>query len=90
MSRVIEVIVSPKGETTVQTKGFAATACRPASSWSRRSASPPADSKTGEFYQSAAAEQHVDSSNCVIDSPAPGAIGSLRPGPFSSSTKGDP
>ena len=31
MNRVIEVIVSPKGETTVQTKGFAGSACLAAS-----------------------------------------------------------
>jgi hypothetical protein len=29
--RTIEIIVSPKGETTVQTKGFAGSSCREAS-----------------------------------------------------------
>ena len=31
MSRTIEIIVSPKGESTIQTKGFAGSACRDAS-----------------------------------------------------------
>jgi hypothetical protein len=31
MSRRIEIIVSPKGETIVQTKGFAGASCRDAS-----------------------------------------------------------
>ena len=31
MSRVIEVIVSPQGETTVQTKGYAGSECQQAS-----------------------------------------------------------
>lgn len=30
MSRIIEVTVSPKGETTIQTKGFSGEACRDA------------------------------------------------------------
>ena len=30
MSRIIEVTVSPKGETTIQTKGFTGDACRDA------------------------------------------------------------
>ena len=31
MSKVIEVIVSPKGETKIETKGFAGSECREAS-----------------------------------------------------------
>ena len=31
MTRTIEIIVSAKGETTVQTKGFSGTSCRDAS-----------------------------------------------------------
>ena len=31
MSRVIEILISPKGETTVQTRGFAGSSCRDAS-----------------------------------------------------------
>ncbi|WP_165070028.1 DUF2997 domain-containing protein [Paludisphaera rhizosphaerae] len=31
MSRVVEIIVGPKGETTVRTKGFAGSGCREAS-----------------------------------------------------------
>ena len=31
MSKIIEIIVSPKGETTIKTKGFAGSSCRAAS-----------------------------------------------------------
>ena len=43
MSRVIEVTVSPKGETTVQTKGYLGGD----------------DRKTGEFYAAAQTEQQA-------------------------------
>jgi hypothetical protein len=31
MTKIIEIIVSPKGETTVETRGFAGSSCRDAS-----------------------------------------------------------
>lgn len=31
MNRVVEIVVGPKGQTTVRTKGFAGAACREAS-----------------------------------------------------------
>jgi hypothetical protein len=37
MSRVIEVIVSPQGETTVQTKGYAGANCQQASKFLEQS-----------------------------------------------------
>ena len=60
MSRVIEVVVSPNGETTVQTKGYAGANCLQASKWLEQALGiGTADRKTGEFYQSAQTEQHV-------------------------------
>ena len=60
MARVIEVVVSPKGEATVQTKGFAGADCLRASKFLEQALGvPTADRKTVEFYQTAPAEQQV-------------------------------
>jgi hypothetical protein len=60
MARVIEVVVSPKGETTVQTKGYAGADCLRASQFLEQALGvASADRKTGEFYLTAPAEQHV-------------------------------
>ncbi len=60
MSRVIEVTVSPQGEATVQTKGYAGSACLEASrSLEAALGSALRDTKTPEFYQAATAEQRV-------------------------------
>jgi hypothetical protein len=50
--RTIEIIVSPKGDTSVQTKGFAGSSCREASKFveealRRRTG----ETLTGEFHQ---------------------------------------
>jgi len=60
MSRVIEVIVSPQGETTVQTKGFAGGTCIQASKWLEQALGiATADHKTAEYFETAKTEQHV-------------------------------
>jgi Protein of unknown function (DUF2997) len=60
MARVIEVVVSPKGETTVQTKGYAGADCLQATRFLEQALGViSADRKTGEFYLSTPAEQHV-------------------------------
>ncbi len=60
MSRVIEVTVSPAGEATVQTKGYAGPACLEASRFLEQALGPStAEAKTDEFYQPATAEQRV-------------------------------
>jgi hypothetical protein len=60
MARVIEVVVSPKGETTVQTKGYAGADCLQASKFLEQALGvASADRKTGEYFLSAPAEQHV-------------------------------
>jgi hypothetical protein len=60
MARVIEVTVSPQGETTVQTKGYTGADCLQASKFLEQALGVPTpDHKTAEFYDSAAVEQHV-------------------------------
>ena len=58
--RIIEVVVSPQGETTVQTKGFVGAECLQASKWLEQALGiKTIDRKTTEFYQAALQEQHV-------------------------------
>jgi hypothetical protein len=60
MARVIEVVVSPKGETTVQTKGYVGADCLRASKYLEQALGvTSADRKSGEFYLTNPAEQHV-------------------------------
>jgi len=52
MPRIIEVIVSPQGETTVQTKGYSGTDCLQASKFLEQSLGlTVTDRNTAEFYQ---------------------------------------
>ena len=61
MSRVIEVIVSPTGETTVQTKGYSGVDCLQASKFLEEALGvAKADQKTAEYFQDAAHEQHIE------------------------------
>ena len=60
MSRIIEVTVSPKGETTVQTKGYLGGDCLQASKFLEQALGIVADDrKTGEFYAAAQTEQQA-------------------------------
>ena len=60
MPRIIEVTVSPKGESVVQTKGFAGSDCQQASKFLEQALGISlADTKTAEFYQAATADQHL-------------------------------
>lgn len=53
MSRVIEVIVSPTGETTVQTKGYSGSDCFQASQFLEQAlGTKTSDRPSAEFYQS--------------------------------------
>jgi hypothetical protein len=57
MARVIEVVVSPTGEATVQTKGYTGTDCLRASKFLEQAlGTATADRKTEEFYQPVTAE----------------------------------
>ena len=60
MARVIEVTVSPQGEATVQTRGYAGADCLQASKFLEQALGAVADDRrTSEFYQTAPAEQRV-------------------------------
>ena len=60
MSRVIEVVVSPTGEATVQTRGYAGADCLEASQFLEQALGvATADHKTAEFYQPALNEQQL-------------------------------
>jgi hypothetical protein len=60
MSRVIEVTVSPTGETTVQTKGYAGADCLQASKFLEQAlGAVTTEQKTAEFHQTTVAQQQV-------------------------------
>ena len=57
MKKTIEIIVTPTGETTVQTTGFTGPACRDASKFLEVALGRQAGERlTSEFYQTAQAE----------------------------------
>ena len=60
MARIIEVIVSPQGETTVQTKGYVGSDCLQASKFLEQALGiVAADRKTAEFFDTTQAEQQI-------------------------------
>ena len=60
MSKVIEITVNPKGETTVQTRGFAGAECREASRVVEQALGQrTAEQITAEFYQGQQAAQEL-------------------------------
>ncbi len=61
MQRIIEVIVSPKGETSIQTKGYSGGFCLAASQFLEAALGvKTADRKTGEFYQDTQQQQRLE------------------------------
>jgi hypothetical protein len=59
-SRTMEVIVSPKGETSIETRGFAGSSCQQASRFLEQALGVQASEKfTVEFYQQETAPQRV-------------------------------
>jgi hypothetical protein len=57
MDRVIEVVVSPAGEATVRTRGYAGADCLRASRFLEQAlGAVAAEQKTAEFYQPASVE----------------------------------
>ncbi len=55
----IEIIVSPKGETRVQTKGFTGSSCRDASRFIEQALGQrTTEQLTGEFHQTESTQQH--------------------------------
>ena len=58
--RLIEVTVSPQGDATVQTKGYAGADCLLASKFLEQALGvTTADHKTAEYYQTQTAQQQV-------------------------------
>jgi hypothetical protein len=58
--RLIEVTVSPQGDATVQTKGYAGADCLLASKFLEQAlGATTADRKTAEFYQQAEVQQEA-------------------------------
>ena len=61
MPRIIEVVVSPKGETTIQTKGYAGSDCLKASKFLEQALGIPVNErKTSEFYETTEIAQHQE------------------------------
>ena len=57
-SRTIEIVVSPKGETKIETRGFAGSGCQEASRFLEQALGPKsAEQLTAEFYQPAVQTQ---------------------------------
>ena len=60
MKKIIRVIVSPTGETKVETKGFAGGSCRDASRFVEQALGQSVHEQlTAEYYQTQAAEQRI-------------------------------
>lgn len=60
MTKIIEVIVSPKGETKIETKGFVGGECRLASRFMEEALGVRASEMlTAEFYQQQSAAQSI-------------------------------
>ena len=60
MKKMIRIIVGPKGETKIETKGFTGPDCREASKFLEQALGQPVNEQlTAEFYQSQATEQQI-------------------------------
>lgn len=60
MARLIEITVSPKGDVTVQTKGYSGSDCLQASKFVEQALGiVTQEQKTAEFYQPAVTEQQI-------------------------------
>jgi hypothetical protein len=63
MKKIIRVIVDPKGQTRVETKGFTGGECREASQFLERAlGQPTAEHLTAEYFQTQDTEQKVQQS----------------------------
>jgi Protein of unknown function (DUF2997) len=64
MSKTIEIIVSPKGETKIETKGFSGSECRLASQFVEQALGQrTAEQMTGEFHNAQHANQDLRQSS---------------------------
>ena len=63
MNKVIEIVVNPRGEATVQTRGFAGGECREASRFVEQAlGQKTAETLTAEFHQGQQAGLHLEQS----------------------------
>ena len=63
MKKIIRIIVGPKGETRVETKGFSGGECREASRFIEQALGQPVSEQlTAEFYQAQSADQQIKQS----------------------------
>ena len=63
MNQVIEIVVNPRGEATVQTRGFTGGECREASKFVEQALGQrTAETLTAEFHQGQQAGQHLEQS----------------------------
>ena len=61
MSRIIEVIVSPTGQTTIQTKGYQGSQCTQASKWLEKALGEvTSDKKTPEYFDTQSQVQELE------------------------------
>jgi hypothetical protein len=64
MNKTIEITVSPTGQTTLQTKGFAGSSCREASKLIERALGVvQSDAPTAEMYHAQTADQQLRQGN---------------------------
>jgi hypothetical protein len=64
MTQLIEITVSPTGQTTVQTKGFTGSSCQDASRFIEQALGQrTGEQLTPEFHQEQAAQQHTQQGN---------------------------
>ena len=64
MNKTIEIVVGPKGETTVQTRGFSGPECKDASRFVEQALGQQTDEQlTAEFYQGQQTGQDVRQSS---------------------------
>ena len=60
MSKTIEIVVAPDGQTRVETRGFSGSECRQASEFIERSLGQQTNELLkAEFYQTASSQEHV-------------------------------
>jgi hypothetical protein len=60
MAKIIEVVVSPKGETIVETKGYTGSDCQLASKWLEQGLGVVADDRlTAQYYQTETSQQQI-------------------------------
>ena len=63
MKKIIRIIVGPKGEASIETKGFTDGECREASKFLEQALGQPVNEQlTAEFYQSQTAEEQIQQS----------------------------